>query len=127
MPGFARVTRAEVITLRGSAYVEAARHFGWSRWQVTARHILPNALSPVIALATISLGAMMVASSSLSFLGLGPQPPTADWGAMLSDSHDYLALAWWPAVFPGAAITIAILAITLVGHRLRDRTDRRQA
>ncbi|WP_432062536.1 ABC transporter permease [Streptomyces sp. S1] len=123
LPGFARVTRAEVISLRGRTYVEAAYGFGWTRPQVVLRHVLPNALGPVLALATVSLGAMIVASSSLSFVGLGPQPPTAEWGAMLAGSRDFLALAWWPAAFPGAAITLAVLAITTVGRHLQRTVD----
>ncbi|MBY8867821.1 ABC transporter permease [Streptomyces sennicomposti] len=123
LPGFARVARAEVISLRGRAYVEAAYGFGWSRPQVVLRHVLPNALGPVLALATVSLGAMIVASSSLSFVGLGPRPPTAEWGAMLAGSREFLALAWWPAAFPGAAITLAVLAITTVGRHLQRTVD----
>ncbi|MFJ3782006.1 ABC transporter permease [Streptomyces sp. NPDC090093] len=123
LPGFARATRAEVISLRGRTYVEAAYGFGWTRPQVVLRHVLPNALGPVLALATVSLGAMIVASSSLSFVGLGPQPPTAEWGAMLAGSRDFLALAWWPAAFPGAAITLAVLAITTVGRHLQRTVD----
>ncbi|GAA4208907.1 ABC transporter permease [Streptosporangium oxazolinicum] len=124
LPGFARVTRAEVIRLRGAHYVEAAHGFGWSRAQVVLRHILPNALGPVMVLATVTLGAMIVAGSSLSFVGLGPQPPTAEWGAMLADSQEFLAIAWWPAAFPGVAITVAVLAITVVGGHLQRRIER---
>ncbi|MGP4051039.1 ABC transporter permease [Streptomyces sp. 2A115] len=126
LPGFARVARAEVIGLRGRAYVEAAYGFGWTRAQVIVRHVLPNALGPVLALATVSLGAMIVASSSLSFVGLGPQPPTAEWGAMLAGSRGFLAFAWWPAAFPGAAITLAVLAVTGVGRHLQRTVDGRQ-
>ncbi|GAA2585733.1 ABC transporter permease [Actinomadura fulvescens] len=124
MPGFARVTRAEVIRLRGSPYVEAAYGFGWSRSQVIVRHILPNAFGPIFALATMTLGAMIVAGSSLSFVGLGPRPPTAEWGAMLAGSREFLGLAWWTAAFPGAAITIAVLAVTVVGQHLQARIER---
>lgn len=125
VPGFARVARAEVIRLRAAQYVEAAHGFGWSRAQVVARHVLPNAAGPFLALATVSLGAMIVASSSLSFVGLGPRPPTAEWGAMLADSREFLALAWWPGVFPGIAVTVAVLAVTLVGQHLNRRVERR--
>ncbi|MEV4096358.1 ABC transporter permease [Streptosporangium saharense] len=125
VPGFARVTRAEVIRLRAAQYVEAAHGFGWSRAQVVVRHVLPNAAGPVLALATVSLGAMIVASSSLGFVGLGPRPPTAEWGAMLADSREFLALAWWPGVFPGIAVTVAVLAVTLVGQHLNRRVERR--
>ncbi|MFE9664224.1 ABC transporter permease subunit [Streptomyces sp. NPDC005955] len=125
LPGFARVARAEVIGLRSKAYVEAAHGFGWTRTQVVLRHVLPNAAGPVLALATVSLGAMVVASSSLSFVGLGPRPPTAEWGAMLADSREFLAVAWWPAAFPGAAITLTVLAVTVLGRHLQHTLDGR--
>ncbi|MEO3814012.1 ABC transporter permease [Sphaerisporangium sp. B11E5] len=127
LPVFARVVRTEVIRIRVSQYVEAAHGFGLGRAQVVLRHVLPNAFGPVMALATVSLGAMIVAGSSLSFVGLGPQPPTAEWGAMLAESREFLALAWWPAAFPGAAITLAVLAVTVVGRHLQDRIERRRA
>ncbi|WP_236792314.1 ABC transporter permease [Amycolatopsis sp. GM8] len=125
LPGFARVVRAEVIRVRGAHYVEAALGLGWRRFTVIVRHLVPNAVGPIFALATVGLGSMIVASSSLSFVGLGPQPPTAEWGAMLSGSRDYLVLAWWPAVFPGLAITLAVLAFTVAGQHLQRRIDRR--
>ncbi|MET8981420.1 ABC transporter permease [Streptomyces sp. NPDC004539] len=123
LPGFARVARAQVISLRGREYVESAYGFGWTRTQVVIRHILPHTLGPVLALGTVSLGAMIVASSSLSFVGLGPQPPTAEWGAMLAGSREFLAVAWWPAAFPGAAITLTVLAVTTVGRHLQRTVD----
>ncbi|MCD0451602.1 ABC transporter permease [Actinocorallia sp. API 0066] len=125
LPGFARVVRAEVLRLRAAPFVEAARGFGWSRLQVTVRHVVPNALGPVLALATVTLGATIVAGSSLSFVGLGPQPPTAEWGAMLAASRRTLSVAWWPAAFPGVALTLAVLAITAVGQELQRRADGR--
>jgi len=127
LPGFARVARTETIRLRSAPFVEAARGFGWSGPQVVLRHVLPNTLGPVLALATVSLGAMIVASSSLSFVGLGPQPPTAEWGAMLAASRQTLSVAWWPAVFPGVAITLAVLAVTALGRELQSRVEGRQA
>ncbi|GAA0952482.1 ABC transporter permease [Actinocorallia libanotica] len=127
LPGFARVARAETIRLRAAPFVEAARGFGWSGAQVVLRHVLPNTLGPVLALATVSLGAMIVASSSLSFVGLGPQPPTAEWGAMLASSRQTLSVAWWPAVFPGVAITLAVLAVTALGRELHGRVEGRSA
>lgn len=126
LPGFARVARAQVYGLRHRPYIEAAHGFGQGRIQVVLRHVLPNALGPVLALAVVSLGATIVAGSSLSFVGLGPQPPTAEWGAMLADSREYLGIAWWTAAFPGAAVTLAVLAVTVVGRHLQQRIDRRQ-
>ncbi|WP_256789300.1 ABC transporter permease [Frankia sp. AvcI1] len=122
IPGFARVTRAEVIRVRSGHYVEAAHGLGWSKLQVVVRHIVPNTVGPIVALATVGLGSMIVASSSLSFVGLGPRPPTAEWGAMLAGSRNYLEVAWWPAVFPGLALTIAVLAVTVVGERIQGLT-----
>lgn len=124
-PGYARVVRGEVIRIRGSAYLEAARALGWPHWQVTLRHLVPNALGPVLVLATIGVGATIGTGSALSFLGLGPQAPTAEWGAMLSSSRDYFAVSWWPAIFPGLAITLTVLAVTVAGHFLQLRLEGR--
>ncbi|GJF32072.1 ABC transporter permease [Kitasatospora sp. NE20-6] len=127
LPGYARLVRAEVLRIRGSQFVEAATVLGWSRFQVVVRHIVPNAVGPLLALATVGVGGMIVTGSALSFLGLGPQPPTAEWGAMLADSGDYAEVAWWTAVFPGAAITVAVLALSAVGQWLQDRAEGRAA
>jgi peptide/nickel transport system permease protein len=124
-PGYARLVRGEVLRIRGSAFVEAGVALGWSRPQVVLRHVIPNALGPVLVLATIGVGAAIGVGSSLSFLGLGPQPPTAEWGAMLSSSRDYLSVAWWPAIFPGLAITATVLAVTVVGRHLQLRAEGR--
>ncbi|GIF21811.1 peptide/nickel transport system permease protein [Actinoplanes tereljensis] len=124
-PGYARVVRGEVIRIRGAAYLEAAKALGWSRPQIVLRHLVPNALGPVLVLATIGIGAAISIGSSLSFLGLGPQAPTAEWGAMLSSSRDYFTVAWWPAIFPGLAITATVLAITVAGQFLQLRVEGR--
>ncbi|MYW00286.1 ABC transporter permease [Streptomyces sp. SID3343] len=125
VPGYARVVRGEVIRIRGSVYLEAAHALGWSRFQVLRRHLVPNALGPVSVLATIGVGSAISTGSSLSFLGLGPQPPAAEWGAMLSTSRTYFAVAWWPAVFPGLAITLTVLAVTVTGQYLQLRVEGR--
>jgi peptide/nickel transport system permease protein len=124
-PGYARLVRGEVIRIRTSTFVEAAHSLGWSRPQVVLRHVVPNALGPVLVLATIGVGSAIGTGSSLSFLGLGPQPPTAEWGAMLSGSRDYFSVAWWPAVFPGLAITLTVLAVTVLGRSLQLRAEGR--
>jgi peptide/nickel transport system permease protein len=124
-PGYARVVRGEVIRIRGAVYLEAARALGWSRPQIVVRHLVPNALGPVLVLATIGVGAAIGTGSSLSFLGLGPQAPTAEWGAMLSSSRAYFTVAWWPAIFPGLAITGTVLAITVAGQFLQLRVEGR--
>lgn len=126
-PANARVVRAEVLRLRGTAFVEAAHALGWPRWQVVLRHVVPNALGPVLVLATISVGGLIGAGASLSFLGLGPQPPTAEWGAMLAASRDYYSVAWWAAIFPGVAVTLTVLAITAAGQFLQLRVEGRRA
>jgi peptide/nickel transport system permease protein len=127
-PVYARMVRGEIIRIRGAVFLEAARALGWSRPQIIARHLIPNALGPVLVLATIGIGAAIGTGSSLSFLGLGPQASTAEWGAMLSSSRDYFSVAWWPAIFPGLAITATVLAITVAGQflqlRLEGRTQR---
>lgn len=125
VPGYARLVRGETLRLRGAAFVEAARTLGWSHTRVVLRHIVPNALGPVLVLATIGIGATIGTVASLSFLGLGPQPPTAEWGSMLSSSRDYFSVAWWPAVFPGLAITLTVLAVTVVGQHLQQRLEGR--
>jgi peptide/nickel transport system permease protein len=124
-PGYARVVRGEVIRIRGSAFVEAAYALGWRKTQVVLRHIVPNAVGPVLVLATIGVGAAISTGSSLSFLGLGPQAPTAEWGAMLSSSRAYFSVAWWPAIFPGIAITLTVLSITVAGQYLQLRVEGR--
>ncbi|PPK71417.1 ABC transporter permease [Actinokineospora auranticolor] len=125
VPGFARVVRAEVLRVRASTYVEAAHGLGHPGPRVVLVHVVPNAVGPVFALATVSLGAMIVASSSLSFVGLGPKPPTAEWGAMLAAGRDLASVAWWPTVFPGVAITLTVLAVTVLGQHLQARFERR--
>ncbi|MFE3317476.1 ABC transporter permease [Nocardia sp. NPDC059195] len=119
LPSYARLVRGEVIRLRSAPFVEAARGLGWSPTAITFRHIVPNAVGPVLVLATIGIGSAIGLGASLSFLGLGPQPPTTEWGAMLSASRTYFSVAWWPAVFPGIAITLTVLSVTVIGHRLR--------
>ncbi|MFJ6095785.1 ABC transporter permease [Williamsia muralis] len=125
LPSYARLVRGEVLRLRGAVFVEAAEALGWTQANIVVRHIIPNALGPVLVLATIGIGSAIGIGSSLSFLGLGPQPPTAEWGSMLSASRTYFSVAWWPAVFPGLAITLTVLSVTVVGQYLQRRTDGR--
>lgn len=127
VPGLARVVRGEVIRIRTSVYLEAARALGWPRRQVIIRHLVPNALGPVLILATVQVGAAISLGSTLSFLGLGPQPPNAEWGAMLSTSRTYFSVAWWPAIFPGIAVTATVLAVTVAGQFLQARLEGRTA
>jgi peptide/nickel transport system permease protein len=118
-PGFARLVRAQALMIRGSDYVKAAVTFGRRRTVIYLRHVLPNALASLLVLATVSVGSSIVAGSSLSFLGLGPQPPSPDWGSMLAEGQDYLSVSWELAVFPGLGVTATVIAVTVVGGRLR--------
>ncbi|MFE0465206.1 ABC transporter permease [Kitasatospora sp. NPDC058965] len=126
-PGYARIVRAETLVVRRSGYVEAAVGLGVPRPLVVLRHVLPNAVGPMLVLATIGFGGALIAASGLSFLGLGPQPPSPEWGAMLSQGRSFLQTAWWIGVFPGAAITLSALTVNLVGRRLQRRFTRRTA
>ena len=120
--GYARLVRAQVLSLREREYVAAARAVGAGPWRVVARHILPNALSPVIVQATFSAAGVIIAESSLSFLGLGPQDvPT--WGGLLAQGAAYLLYAPHIAFFPGLFIMLTVLALNLVGDALRDSLD----
>lgn len=125
IPGYARLVRAEILVLRRSGFVESAVAIGIARSTIITTHIIPNAVRPVLILATIGVGSAIGVGASLSFLGLGPQPPAPEWGAMLAASQDYFAVAWWAALFPGLAITLAVLSITIVGQYLQRRLDGR--
>jgi peptide/nickel transport system permease protein len=120
-----RLVRAQVLSLREKEFVEAARALGMSTLRLVVRHILPNALGPVIVAGTIDVAAAIVAESTLSFLGLGFPPDIPTWGRVLFDAKDYLDIAPHWALFPGAAIFLAVLAINFVGDGLRDALDPR--
>jgi peptide/nickel transport system permease protein len=123
IPGYARLVRGQVLTVRQRPYVEAARAAGARPLRLMFRHLLPNIVSPVIVLATIGIGFSLLAGSSLSFIGLGAQPPSPEWGAMLSDGRSYLNDAWWIATFPGLAIFLTVIAVNVTGQWLRERFD----
>ncbi|SEU22097.1 ABC transporter permease [Nonomuraea wenchangensis] len=125
IPNYARVIRAQTFVVRRSGYVEQAVTFGRPRAAIIAGHVLPNVLGPIPVLATIGLGTAIIAGSGLSFLGMGPQPPAAEWGAMLSEARNYLRVAWWEAVFPGLAITLTVVCLTVAGRRLQRRFEGR--
>jgi peptide/nickel transport system permease protein len=122
---YARVTRAEVLVLRELEYVTAARLIGRRGVGVMFRHILPNILTSAIVLAALQVSTTILAESSLSFLGLGVQPPTITWGLMLADGRQYVGSAWWMATFPGIAITLTVLGVVFLGDWLRDTFDPR--
>ncbi len=120
----ARIVRSAVLTLREQLYVEAAISAGASSFRVVARHLLPNLLTTVVVLATLDLGVLILTITSLSFLGLGVQPPTPDWGSMLNDARPYFSSVPLLVIVPGVTITAIVLAANLVGDGLRDLVDR---
>ena len=125
-PGFSRVVRASVLGVKNNMYVEAAHSLGQTTPQILLRHILPNVMSPIIVVATGSVGAAILAESGLSFLGLGPPPPDATWGSMLAaDARFHITTAWWLAVVPSVAISVTVLGCNLLGDALRDVLDPR--
>jgi peptide/nickel transport system permease protein len=122
---FARVVRADVLSIREREFVSGARARGNRSLRLLLRHVLPNALTPCIVVATLELAFMIIYESALSFLGLGVQPPTPTWGWMLADGRNYIGTAWWLATFPGFAIMLTVLAVNLLGDWLRDTLDPR--
>ncbi|NTG04857.1 ABC transporter permease [Agrobacterium rhizogenes] len=117
VPRFARVVRAQTFVIAKSGYVEQAKTFGLMRNVLVIRHILPHALAQVPVLATIGLGTTIIQAAGLSFLGMGPQPPAPEWGAMLAEARNYLRVAWWIGVWPGLAITLTVISISVLGKR----------
>jgi len=124
-PLYGRLLRAEAMVARRAGYVEAARGLGVGRMALVVRHVLPNALGPALALATTGVGSAIVYVAGLSFLGLGPQPSTAQWGLMLAEGRDFLRSAWWVGVCPGAALALTVLAFQAAGRRAQQRLVRR--
>jgi peptide/nickel transport system permease protein len=122
---YARIARGQVLSVREKEFVEAIRAQGGSQWRIVWRHILPNILSPLIVVATLDLARTIILESTLSFLGLGIQPPTPSWGGMLSDGREYLLSAWWIATFPGLALMLTALSFNRLGDWIRDVTDPR--
>jgi peptide/nickel transport system permease protein len=123
--GTARIVRGEVLSLREREFVQAATALGFSKKRIILRHLIPNALGPVIVAATLGIGNTIVLEAGLSFLGLGVQPPTASWGTMVADGRNVLLNAWWLSTFPGLAIVFTVLSFNLVGDGLRDALDPR--
>lgn len=123
--GYARLVRSSVLALRGKEFLEAARCLGGSDIYIMKRHILPNVLPPLIVMATLSVGYVILGAASLSFLGLGVQPPTPEWGSMMNDARPFLRTHPLMMVFPGLAITITVLAFNLLGEGIRKMLDPR--
>lgn len=126
IPSYARLVRAQTIAVRTAPYVEAARGIGLSPWAIAVHHVLPNAVRPVLVLATIGVGTATLAGAALSFLGLGVAPPTPEWGSMLSVSRNFLSLAWWYGVLPGLTVTGLVISATTVGRALQRRLEGRR-
>lgn len=127
IPTYARVIRAEALSVRQSMYVEAARALGLPEWKVLLRHVLPNAVRPIVVIATIGVGTATLAGAGLSFIGLGVAPPTPEWGSMLSTARSFLQQAWWYGAFPGLAITALVVSTTVLGRALQERMEGRQS
>jgi peptide/nickel transport system permease protein len=124
-PQYARLIRGQVLTVRQTDYVRATRALGASTPRILLRHVTPNSLSPVVVMATLQAGSVIIETAGLSFLGLGAQPPSPDWGALLADGQNYFLTAWWIATFPGLAIFIVVLGFNLFGDALRRAFDPR--
>ena len=124
-PGYARIIRGQVLTVRTSPYVEAAAALGHSPLRIFARHIVPNALRPMVVVTTLGIGQTIVWASGLAFLGVGVPPPAPEWGALLDGGRTYITHAWWLEVFPGLAIVVIALAATTVGRHLAHRWEGR--
>lgn len=120
VPSFMRLMRSSVLTQREMTYVEAARALGSSDARILVKHILPNSIRTLLVLITLGMGSSILAGAALNFLGLGAEPPTAEWGAMLNAGMKFVRQAWWLTVFPGAGIFLAVLSINLIGDAVSD-------
>jgi peptide/nickel transport system permease protein len=126
IPAYARLSRSSVLALREQEFVIAAQSLGCTDWRVLLSHVVPNSLPPLIVQTTLSIAFAILEAAALGFLGLGAQPPTPEWGAMLADSYKYFTSgAWWVFCFPGAAIMLSVLGFNLLGDGLRDALDPR--
>jgi peptide/nickel transport system permease protein len=123
IPHYARIVRASVLSLKEQLFVQAIAHLGGGHGRILGRHILPNALPPIIVYATLGMGTAVLQAAALGFLGLGAQPPQPEWGAMLSEGRQYIQIAPHVAAFPGAAILVLVLGFNLFGDGLRDVLD----
>lgn len=126
LPQFVRVARAAALSVRENAFVEAARAGGASSPYIVLRHILPNCLAPIVVLATLRTAASILTAAGLSFLGLGVQPPTPEWGTMISEARVYIVSAPWTSLFPGAAIFLTVLSFNLLGDGINDALNPRR-
>jgi peptide/nickel transport system permease protein len=124
-PGYARMIRGQVLAVRGSGYVEAAHALGHPSGRVIRRHILPNAMRPMVVVTTLGIGQSIVWASGLAFLGLGAAPPSPEWGALLDAGREYITQAWWLEMMPGLAIVLLALSLTTIGRYIQQRLEGR--
>mgnify|MGYP002605526955 FL=1 len=125
IPVFARVIRSSILTVKGQEFIEAAKACGTSNARIILRHIIPNAIGPIIVQATLAMGSTILVISSLSFMGMGIQPPQPEWGTMLYEGRDLIRTSPYLVIFPGIAIALAVLSLNLLGDGLRDALDPR--
>ena len=125
VPVYARLSRNLAMGIKRMEYVEAAAVLGAGLWRIMFDHILRNALGPIIIQATLTTGSVILTAASLSFLGLGAEPPLPEWGAMMSDGRDYLGVSPWLSLFPGLAVAVTVLGFNMLGDGLRDLLDPR--
>jgi peptide/nickel transport system permease protein len=123
IPVYTRTARGSVLKVKSNEYIEAARCVGVKNALIMYRHILPNMIAPIIVISTVNVGTAILSAAGLSFLGLGAQPPTPEWGAMLSEARTFLRQCWWMATFPGLAIMLVVLSVNLIGDALREILD----
>jgi peptide/nickel transport system permease protein len=124
-PWYTRLIRGQAASVAGRPYVDACRTLGIQRWRILLRHVLPNSVTPLIVQVSLDVGGVILTASALSFLGLGAQDPTPDWGLMVAEGENYFSTQWWLVTFPGLAILVTALAFTLLGDGLRDILDPR--
>ncbi len=122
-PRYARVAYGQTLGVANTPYVAASRFIGLASWRILLRHILPNIIAPLIVVATLEFGLMIIWESGLSFLGLGVQPPTPSWGSILSTGRNYMASAWWISTLTGSCLCMLVLSVNMIGDFLRDRFD----
>ena len=124
-PMYARLIRGQVLLVREATYIEAAVGVGSGRARILATHVIPNTLSPIIIQASLSFGNVIMYAAGLSFIGVGAQPPSPEWGAMISDGRSFLQEAWWYPTFPGLVILLTVIGFNLLGDAIRDYLDPR--
>ncbi len=123
IPTYARTARGSVLKVKNNEYITAAHCVGVRNARIMARHVLPNMIAPIIVISTVNIGTAILSAAGLSFLGLGAQPPTPEWGSMLAEARTFLRQCWWMATFPGLAIMMVVLSVNLIGDALREIFD----